>query len=437
MTAQRTTGARVSGLILVGSGTIGQFVVMVSGILQARMLGVEGRGQLVLIAALASMASQLTLGSSMANAITRTLAARQVTARDGLRRLVARGAVIALAVGLVAGLYFFYLHRDEPQAVTAFLAVSVLFSVAMVMALRLIVASLFGEGAPIGRLAFAVLFPLSLNALFLAIGYAIDRTWSVIGVTLLILASGFISIAVSFLLFRQPTRNPQDALASKDLWKLARRQYFGSLGPIDGLPLDRTLVGSAIGNVGLGLYSAAQAVSSLITALCSGLSQLLLPRITALQLDPEAERHYVRRALLGCALVILVCSLALEAIARPVIGIAFGREFLPAVACGRWMIVAGAFLGFRRILIAVLQARDRSGRASLAELAGTPVVVVGIILSARAGSLVGVAYSLLAAALVACAILGILVFRSGRHRSPRRPPVDPEAVPGDAPGLAI
>ena len=68
-TSSRThPSAGLAMLMIVGGGILTQLLTTVTGILSARMLGVEGRGQVVLVASLAMMTSQLTLGGSLPNA---------------------------------------------------------------------------------------------------------------------------------------------------------------------------------------------------------------------------------------------------------------------------------------------------------------------------------------------------------------------------------
>ena len=434
----RLRRAPAGWIVVAGGGLIAQVLMMVSGIFMARMLGVEGRGQVVLITALAAMASQLTIGGSLANAVSRTLAAHQVRARDGLRRLVPSWLAVGIVAGMIAGGYFFFLHRTEPPGVTAFLAATVLISAVNAMAFRIIIAALLGESAPPAKVALVVLFPLTLTTVIVATAYAIDRSWSVVAVMILVLASQSVSLVLSLSLFAKPTRDPDHAVQGAELYRLARRQYFGSLGPVDGLALDRTLVGSLLGNAALGLYSAAAALAMLAPAMGVGLAQILLPLATARQGQRSEERVLVRRSLLIGAALLALLVLGIELIAAPVIQFAFGPAFMPAVEPARWLIPATGLLGFRRILVAVLQARDRAGRASLVELGLCPVMIVGIVVAAHTGNLTHVAITMFVVGALACAALGVLVWRSGRsaHAAPPEPPEPPEppnAEPMSAP----
>ena len=108
-------GAQVtSWWVLAAAGILTQVLTTVSGILAARMVGVEGRGQVVLVATLGGIASQLTLGGSLPNAITKLLAERGVVARDGLRGLVRGWAPWGLLAATIAGAYMLFLEWDAP-----------------------------------------------------------------------------------------------------------------------------------------------------------------------------------------------------------------------------------------------------------------------------------------------------------------------------------
>ena len=77
-------------------------------------------------------------------------------------------------------------------------------------------------------------------------------------------------------------------------------------------------------------------------------------------------------------IIVLVVS-AVQLVLAPVIELAFGAEFAPAIACARWLVLADGLLGFRRVLIMVLQMRGRGGVASWIEFSLTALLVGGIV----------------------------------------------------------
>ncbi|RYJ00155.1 MAG: hypothetical protein EON52_24285, partial [Actinomycetales bacterium] len=366
--------------------------VTISGIVSARLLGVEGRGEVALVIALGGMATQLTLGGSLANSVAVRLADQGVTARDGVRHLVPTWVLLGVAGSVPFAVLFVFLHGDPGATYVWWLGFMVLMMALQGMGFRLVTNALLGESAPMNRVAVATLLPQALSTTALVVLFVAVRESSALVVTIIMASSLAIGLVVSVLLL-QPARrakdDPTDQVEGRELWRMTRSTYVSSIGPIDGLSLDRALIGAMLGTAALGLYAAAIALAALTSTLASGMAAVLLPRVAGSQREPAAERKLVVKWLLASAAVLSVIGLLVAAIARPVIEIAFGQEFAPAVPIAYWLIAASALLGYRRILIAVLQGRQRGGSASWIELALTPVVVLGIVVAAQMGEPVG------------------------------------------------
>jgi O-antigen/teichoic acid export membrane protein len=399
-------------LIIVGGGFTAQVLTTITGILSARMLGVEGRGQIVLVASLAMMTSQLTLGGSLPNAITKQLAERGVTARDGLRHLVPRWTLWSVLPSAIAGGYFLIVERNSSGNAKYALAAIVLLMAMQAMMTRILVGAMLGEGADLIHIAMTSVLPQAFVTGVLGTAFVLGVHWNAVELSLVTMTCVFIVLFGWLRLLKKPTHRDADALDGHELFRLAKRTHIGSVGPIDGLSIDRTLVGSQMGSVALGLYSVAFALASVTTILGGCLAMVILPRVATAQHDPETERHMVRRWLLGSAALIAVVVLVLELITAWAIRVSFGDEFVPATACTHWLIAAGGILDFRRVLIAVLQGRSQGGRASIIEIALTPFVIVGIVFASARDSLVGVSLAMAVVGIIGCALLGIAVARS-------------------------
>lgn len=435
-----------AALVIVGGGFGAQLLTTITAVFTARMLGVEGRGQVLLVASLAGLVSQLTLGGSLPNAITKQLADRGVTARDGLRHLIPRWLVWAFGVSAVAAAYFLYLQRHEHGSGKYALAACVAVMAIQTMAARIMAGAMLGEGTNLVQIALTGILPQALTTTVVVTAYALGARWNAVEVTVVTIALVAIVLVARLRVLAKPTRRESDALDGRQLATLARRTHIGSVGPIDGLAIDRTLVGSLLGTTQLGLYSAASALSGLTTILGGSLASVILPRVAVAQEDGEHERSLVRRWLIFSAALIALVVVVLVVGARFVIRVTFGADFLASVACAHWLVGASGLLDFRRVLIAVLQGRGRGGQASVIELALTPFVIGGIVLASRHHSLVGVGITMLAVGAVACALLGAAVVRSGqdtnhapKHRRPTSRQiaraVPPVAAPGDAVAL--
>ena len=398
--------------IIAVAGVATQLLTTISGVLAARMLGVEGRGQIVLVAVLAATASQLTLGGSLPNAITKQLAERRLAARDGLRRLPRRWAPWGLLAATVAGAYLLFLEWDTSGATKYALAAAVVVMGVQLMAQRILIGAMLGERANPVHIALTGVLPQALVVCVYAGAIWAGADWSPIELlTVNIVLTGVVLLARLRALAPSSGR-VEDRLDPAELHRLARRTHIGSVGPIDGLAIDRMLVGSLLGNLQLGLYSVAFALGGLTNIFAITLAQVSLPHISSLQSNPEAEARFVRRWLVTTVVLLGAVVLVLEALLEPIIRVTFGADFLGATECARWMLAASGLLGFRRVLIAILQGRDRGRTASVTELALTPIVVVGIVAAAAADSLVGAGVTMLGVGAAGCLILGVAVYRS-------------------------
>jgi O-antigen/teichoic acid export membrane protein len=404
--------AGVAMLMIVGGGILTQLLTTVTGILSARMLGVEGRGQVVLVASLAMMTSQLTLGGSLPNAVTKQLAERGVTARDGLRHLAPRWAAWSLVPSAIAGGYFIFVERHTSGSAKYALAVFVLLMAIQTMVSRILVGAMLGEGADLIHIAMTSVAPQAFVTGVLGTAFVLGIRWNAVELSAVTATCIFIVLFTRLRLLKKPAHREADALDGRQLLKLARQTHIGSVGPIDGLSIDRTLVGSLMGSLQLGLYSVAFALAGVTSILGGCLAMVILPRITVAQRDPVAERQLVRRWLLLSAALIISVVAVLELISGWAIRVAFGADFVAATACAHWLLAAAGILDFRRVLIAVLQGRSRGGQASIIEIALTPFVVVGIVLASVHDSLVGVSLTMAAAGIAGCLMLGVAVARS-------------------------
>lgn len=412
-TSRRThPGAGLAVLMIVGGGMLTQLLTAVSGVICARMLGVEGRGQVVLVTSLAVMASQLTLGGSLPNAITRQLADRSVTARDGLRHLAPKWLIWSFLPATVAAGYFLFVQRDVAGTAKYALAGFTIIMAVQAMASRILVGAMLGEGADLLHVAMTSVLPQALTVGVLTVAFVAGAHWNAVELMGAMLACVMVVLLSRFRLLRPGSGRPQDQVDGKELFALARRTHIGSVGPIDGLQIDRTIVGSAMGSAALGLYSAAFALAGLTSILGGCLAMVILPRVTVAQRDPAAERQLVRRWLIMSAVLIAVVVGVLVVGARIIIRLTFGADFVAATACAHWLLVGAGLLDFRRVLIAVLQGRNVGGQASVIEIALTPFVIVGLLLAAAHNSLVGAGMAMTAVGALACVLLGLAVARS-------------------------
>jgi O-antigen/teichoic acid export membrane protein len=405
--------------LLIVTATFGlQLLTLVTGIIMARLLGVEGRGLIALVVAVGLFASQISLGGSLPSAVTKLVAERRITARDGLRDVARRRGWFVLVPCLLAGALTPALHHSGGTSDTVAAAVVVAVVTFQTIAFQVLAGCLQGEGRLV-RMAWVALAPQGMFTIVLVVVLVAGWSWDAYAVLAAYIVTGLVSVGFAYRSMLPARGRPDDAIDESLVWAEARGNYVSSVRPIDGLGLERILVGGLLGTASLGLFATALAVSNLCRLVSNAVRVIVLPRVATHQDDPVAQRAVVRRWVGITVLLATVIVIVLEIVVEPVIRLAFGQEFVGAVDCARWLIVADGLLAVRSVLIAVMQGQGRGSTASWIELALVPVMLVGIVVAAHHDSLVGVGMTLAAVGLLSCVALGRAVGRGpgtvGRH----------------------
>ena len=421
--------------VLIVSATFGlQLLTLVTGIIMARLLGVEGRGVIALVLAVSVFAAQLSFGGCLPPAITKLLAERGVHARDGLGHVLRRRGWLLLLPCLVAGGLMLVLLDDAAAGQRLEIAVIAVVVTLQTLFFSIIGGAMQGEGRLV-RMAWVALTPQGLFTLVLAVVAILDWGWTATDVLLAYVATGVISVIVAMASLLPAHRGTDPAVdrrvPEESLWTEARGNYVSGVRPLDGLGLERILVGGLLGTTALGLFATGLAVSNLCRLVSNAVSVVVLPRVAAHQGDEVRQRAVIRRWFTISLVLVGGIVAVLEVAVEPVIRLAFGEEFVGAVSVARWLIIADGLLALRRVLIAALQGQGRGGVASWVELALLPVLVAGIAISALRDSLDGVGISLALVGLLSCLALGRSVFRPApaRHRA-GAPETRPDAAHG-------
>lgn len=417
--------SRLIPIILLAGGVLLQLLTAVTGVITARILGVEGRGEVALVAAVAALFAQLTLGGSLPTAIAQTLAASSTTARDGLRPFRRRLLLWGAACSIVAGGYLAAVGRHYSPRLLAAMAITAGILTAQTMLAKVFIACLQGEGN-IGRLMTGALLPQVLLTVGLTAVWVLQRHAGTTEVLVVLVIGNTVAVALvpPMLKPARPRSNPP--LEWTELRRITARNYVSSIGPIDGLGLDRNIVGAVMGATSLGLYAVATAVANLSSIAGGALGAILLAKVAATRAAGRSDVRTVIAWLTLSAAATAFIVLSVEAVLPEIIRYAFGSAFSPALSTARWLVLADGLLGFRRTIIAVLQARHLGHHASLIEIVLAVAAVAGIAVEAYARSLVGVAQVLALAGLLSCVLLLVSVIRSS---------ATPDPDPGTEPAL--
>lgn len=406
-TAGEKASSGLRSIAVIAIGTFGvQAMILVTGIISARLLGVEGRGQVALVAAVSVLAARLTMAGSLPVAVSSLLAREGITARDGLRPFLSRWSWWALVPSALAGGYLAWLLREESAFLQGGLALVVALVTYQTIIAGLVGSSVQGELAPAGTVVRGALQLQAPTFLLLVAAALVGWIDDAVAFGAVMVVGGFLGCAWAARLLRPP-RGVPSTITGRDLRKVTADNYLNSVGVLSSIGLDRNLVGAWLGTAQLGLYSAGTAFATLSTIIGNAVASLLLPRLSAESARPEEQARLIRSWLPLTAGLIAVLVVSLELLVEPIIRIAFGEEFLPAVEVARWLLVADGLLGFRRVLICVLQARGRGRIASIIEVVLAVVLVAGIAVAAWYDDLALVGITLTVVGALSCLVLAV------------------------------
>ena len=355
----------------VGAALGAQLLLLASGPLVARMLGVENRGSLAALYAFGTIAAWLgMLGVPTACSFyvaTQRSRARSV-ALAGLRLLPFQ-AVLATAVLAVVLIVW---ARGKSVELDVLLLPMLLPGAVLAHAYALGV--LQGLQRFLAHNALALL-PIALYAggmvtLFTA---GESRLQVVVAVWIgSMVVSALIAVGV-VLAVLPPART--EPVPSRELLRFGLRAHLGQASPVATLPLDQAAVGVFLSPAALGLYTVAVSFTNLLRFCAESVGRVAYPAVAVRGPTPEAWR-ILWRFLFVVSAFTAVAAAALVALAPKLIVLLFGASFAAASPTARLLIVAVAIASARGIVLEGLRGLGRPGAATLAEVAMYPWLVV-------------------------------------------------------------
>lgn len=416
---------RKSAFITLGTQVCIQSIGLVTGILVARFLGPEGRGELAAVIVWVSLIAYLgNLGLPAAC----TYAAARDPGR--VRAFIGNGFIAMLMqwpLLVVAGLLVLHQALSGQTDLTQRLAVAYLCVYIPLNLLALYAnATQQGLGHYAGFNAVRLCVPLSYLAGLGALVW-LDR-FTVAGVLAANLFSNFATLllALGLLLpYARATTGRRwiDLPALKQDLRYGLSAHLGMLQPFTGLQLDVLMLTLLLPAHDLGLYMAALAGAGLIRAQGVALGMIAMPEVARLSGHRDQLRIIARfagyTALLGGATTfVLVCW------AQPLVAVVYGSAFEGAVGALQLLALGALAASLNRVLADGLRGMGRPLGSTVAELASLAVGVPAILVLAPSGGAQGAA---LAAALASVAALAVTLWLLLRPRAvdaaPAAPPV--------------
>jgi O-antigen/teichoic acid export membrane protein len=407
----------------VASGLGSQSALVISGVLAARMLGVENRGYLALLMLVPFIVAQLA-GLGLPIGLTYFVAGARSTARAVMRSLapvILAQAAIVPAVHLAA---LVLLLEDAPGAVwTAALATLPLgpASLAHQYALGLLQGQQRFRALNLVRLLPASLYAAGVAALYLAgedrlLPVALAWTGAIVG-------AAACSTAVAAATLRRGAGGGSPP-SRASLVRFGLKGLLGSSAPSETFRLDQAVVALFLSPAALGLYVVGLAFTNLPRFLSQSIGMIAYPRVAADADVPEARRaawRFVALTAAVCLPVIVALELTLPALMR----FFFGAEFTDAVPLARLLLVAAFFWSLRRTLSDGARGVGLPTLGSVGELVAWVVLPIGLAVLVPLGGVLGVSLAMVIAAFASFAVVAV-----GFALSATRPWAGAPAVPG-------
>lgn len=382
-----------------------QICTVAQGILLARVLGPEGRGQFaaaILWPTLFASLGSLGLGAALA---------RQAARSEDLARIARSAVTASLLTGLLAtgvcalGMIWLLPQGDASIGVAAYAFLPfILFNH---MALAMIAVD---QGA--GRFkqfnwTRLIINPVYLLLIVLLVSFGVTAAlWFVVA---LMSANGVVALARLGLAFRQGTVFGPRAPLRGVLKDAAPYAAAGMLSPLVQ-SADKALLLYLLGPTELGIYAVSLTAASVVNSLAGAAGTVSFGMATQ-EKDGQGFTR-VARIFRLTAWVWLLAGMGMVVVIPFMLPIIYGREFAPAIWPAVALLPGAAFGGQAAILEESMRAQGRAFIGVRARVVGM-VVLIGVgVLFVRAWGVIGVA---IAASCSQAAVLTIMLFAARTH----------------------
>jgi O-antigen/teichoic acid export membrane protein len=391
-------------LVTVAASLALQAMVVVTGVISARLLGAQGRGELALVLLWPTfLAAVGELGLQVATA---RFASRDVHLASRLFGLALVGSIVISVALVVAGaaIVKVTLPASLHHHAILFLILATPLSIVRLPALGL----LRGLGAFAGYNACRLL--LVVPYFILLIGFfALDHR-SVWAVALANLAGVVVSafVALGLLIRRVRPTLPTRSL-TRDVLRYGAVVHIGTIASSETLRLDLTMVALVVAPHDLGIYTAASSIMFLPRLIGQSIGIVALTEKTSS--DAESPSKLAAYRFRQTALLTGAVVLGLVALSDTIMDVAFGPEFGSAGLTASILTVGGGIVSIRRVLADCLRRANEHLSSTIAEVLGFLLSLVLLYPAVAGWGLIGAAASFTIAHLASFALLLVLAQR--------------------------
>ncbi len=356
-----------------------QVATLVTGVLAARLLLPEGRGELFAVLLWPQVIASLS-SLSLGNAINWRTARLAAGGADAFVKLIALGAPFTV-LGILIGWHVMpvAMRGYDPELVG--LAQMLLL---VLIPGQLVFGTAAGQHLALGRVVvwnlLRLLQPLGYAAI--AVALWLGEAVSPANFALAYMASGLITGALALWLLAPRLMRRDGRLGPGELKQLvvyALSVHLGALLLLGSGQLDRMVLSVSLTPADLGLYAVALSLVGGVALLAQVPAILVLPK-TAGQSTDAGQSLVMARYVKFTLAVAGVGALALILLAGPLLTLLFGAEYRGAAPALRLLAVAAAFNAVQNVLAGGLQGAGRPGDVNRARAAGLVALAIGLAL---------------------------------------------------------
>lgn len=385
-----------------------QALTVISGVIAARALGVEGRGTLALLWLL-PLTIVLLGGIGIPQATTYYVARELGNAKAVVLTSVKISVFLAFALSSAYGgiLLLVFGGGDDFAALEALLSAAL---IPMLLAQNLGVATLLGmrryRAFNLSRVVPALMYTLTISTLFVSNHASLP--W-ILGVTVGSWATG--ALITWSLVFRDmQTQGKRAGASPRNILSFGIRGVVGSASPIDDVRIDQLMIGLLMDSRALGLYVAALAFCNLPRFIAQSIGAVSFPRIAAARSGMVAWQ-IAERAFRNGVVLIALCVGTLLATIQFLLPMFFGNDFSDAVSIGQILLLAAFFLSVHRLLTELARGLGHPGYGSITEVVNLLVFLLAVLLIATPATTAGIATAVLVGGLASSTLLALLLGR--------------------------
>jgi O-antigen/teichoic acid export membrane protein len=371
------TGFRLTGpsAISFGASAIIQTLNIVSGVVTARALGPAGRGELAAVLLWPGLLAFLG-GLGTADAVVYFTAGatgreREISATALAVALVQSAALVLVGYALMPVVLGHYGHHavDAAWLYLAWIPLSLMELAAMAMLqgkLRFTAFNLLRLSLVVGMLSglAGLYFLRQITVTNVVLAYLLANVLTLLLALWSIGAHGWLGF--------RPTSGLARSMVAYGL-----KSHSGNIAGIANERGDQAVIAGFLQPVSLGLYSAANSVSSPIGLIGSSVSLVIFP-VVAGAASLDAKRLAFTRFVKVTVAISLVTALALFGLTPYLIGLFFGAPFLPAAPAAQVLVVGAVILSTSRVVGYGLRALNRPLVPGLAELIALVTTLIGL-----------------------------------------------------------